>query len=256
MFSGWADTISKGLDYFFLPFEFPVYFGKLVHLILSQRSLPRELIRLKKHLQWFKNKNFKTIIDVGANTGPFAFAARVLLPDVHIYAFEPLPDCYEKLLKNLTHYGQFDAFNSAVGEKTGEIWMWRSDFSESSSLLAMGDLHKRTFPHTAKTNSIKVMITRLDDMLEKLHLESPVLLKIDVQGYEDKVIKGAERTLKKVDWIITELSYQSLYEGQALFEDVYQLLINSGFRFAGNMDALYSPLDGNILQSDGIFYKK
>jgi len=134
--------------------------------------------------------------------------------------------------------------------------MWESEFSESSSVLAMGDLHKKTFPHTAHTNSIKVPIARLDDFIGRIQFDPPVLLKIDVQGYEDQVIRGADKVLKKVDCIISEVSFQPLYEGQALFGEIYQLMDDLGFNFAGFMDSLISPKDGSILQSDGIFYRK
>jgi hypothetical protein len=69
------------------------------------------------------------------------------------------------------------------------------------------------------------------------------------------VITGAVNTLKKVDWVMTEMSFSPLYEGQPLFDEIYRSLIASGFKFGGNMEALYSPLDGSILQSDGIFYR-
>jgi len=255
MFAGWADKISKGLNYLFLPFEFPKYFGQLLNWTLIQRSLPRELIHWKTHKNWFQARGFKTIIDVGANTGPFSFAARVCLPDAQIYAFEPLPDCFNQLVKNLTSFGNFTAYQTAVGDQKGQMEMWKNDFSESSSLLPIGELHKQTFPHTANTQAVHVPISRLDDYLEKMNLIPPVLLKIDVQGYEDKVIKGAEKTLKKMDWVMIEMSFKPLYEGQPLFDEIYQSLISSGLKFAGNMEALYSPLDGNVLQSDGIFYR-
>jgi len=256
MFDGWAETISKGLNYLFLLFEFPQHFGRIIGWTLSQRSLPRELIRLKKYAQWFKNRDFKTILDVGANAGPFAFAARSLLPAARIYAFEPLPDCHRRLEENLSPLGNFQAFRTAIGNQRGEIEMWKSEFSESSSILAMGDLHKMAFPHTASANSIKVPISRLDDFIEQILFTPPVLLKIDVQGYEDHVILGAEKVMKKVDCIIIEISFQPLYKGQALFGEIYQLLNENGFHFEGFMDSLLSPKDGSVLQSDGIFYRK
>jgi FkbM family methyltransferase len=255
MLSDWIDKTIKGFNYLFLPFEFPKFFGQILDWTFTQRSLPRELIHWKTHKNWFQSRGFKTIIDLGANAGPFSFAARAFLPDAQIYAFEPLPDCYERLVKNLTPFGNFTAFQSAIGDQSGQMEMWKSEFSESSSILAMGELHKKNFPHTANTQAVPVPISRLDDYINKMDLVPPILLKIDVQGYEDKVIKGAVNTLKNIDWVMIEMSFRPLYEGQPLFDNIYRSLITSGFKFAGNMEALYSPLDGSILQSDGIFYR-
>jgi hypothetical protein len=56
-----------------------------------------------------------------------------------------------------------------------------------------------------------------------------------------------------LDWGMTEMSFRPLYEGQSLFDTIYRSLITSGFKFEGNMEALYSPLDGSILQSGGTY---
>ena len=256
MFSGWADFLSKGFQYFFTPMEFPSNFLKIARLIFSQRSLVRELIRLKPYRNWFASHAFNTIIDVGANTGPFSFAMRLLLPESRIFAFEPLPQCYKKLVRNLDPMGKFTAFQTAIGEEQAEAQMWQSEFSESSSLLPMGDLHKQAFPHTSNAQLVNVPLATLDDYLDKIEFNPPVLLKIDVQGYEDKVIRGATKTLKHVDWIITELSFKTLYKGQPLFAEMYQLLTFHGFRYAGNFDVLISPTDGSVLQMDGMFYRE
>ncbi len=256
MFSKWIDFLSKGLQYLFLPLEFPAHFFRIIALTFFQRSLVRGLIHLKTYRQWFIARKFKTIIDVGANSGPFAFSARLLQPGAHIYAFEPLPTCYNRLIKNLSPMGNFNAFQSAIGDQEGEVEMWESGFSESSSILPMDELHKQIFPHTAELHPLRVSISRLDTFLNQIKFEPPVLLKIDVQGYEDKVLAGAVKTLMYVDWIITEMSFQPLYKDQALFSDIYQWLSNKGFKFAGNMDNLVSPSDGSILQTDGIFYRE
>lgn len=256
MFSGWANFLGKGFQYLFTPAEFPSHFFKIIQLTFSQRSLVRELIRLKPHRKWFVSHPFNTIIDIGANTGPFSFAMRLLLPESQIFAFEPLPLCYKNLVKNLAPMGKFTAFQTAIGDEQAEVEMWQSEFSESSSLLPMDDLHKQAFPHTANAQLVNVPLAPLDDYLDKLEFNSPVLLKIDVQGYEDKVIRGASKTLKHVDCIITELSFKTLYEGQPLFAEMYQLVTSCGFRYAGNFDVLLSPTDGSVLQVDGIFYRE
>ena len=59
------------------------------------------------------------------------------------------------------------------------------------------------------------------------------LLNIDVQGYEYHVFQGAVETLKNVEWIITEVNFQEMYEGGKLFDDLNDFLIKQGFKLEG-----------------------
>jgi hypothetical protein len=67
------------------------------------------------------------------------------------------------------------------------------------------------------------------------------------------VLDGADELLKRVDYLISEVSYQTLYENQVLFDGLYDFLKSKDFRFAGNFDSLLSPENGAILQSDALF---
>lgn len=250
-----TEVLSKTVQYAFLPLQFHQRFLKIIELTFSQRGLVAELIRLKPHQHWFQHMGIQTILDVGANTGPFAFAMRTLLPDAQIYSFEPLPDCHARLVANLSPYGKFQAFCTAVGEKSGDLTFYRSSFAESSSALPMGALHKRSFPWTAENISIQVPVARLDDFLPVMKLQGATLLKIDVQGYEDRVLRGATQTLEQVQAVMTEVSYQPLYEGQVLFEGMYDFMLSHGFHYVGTLESLFSPLDGSILQSDALFIR-
>jgi FkbM family methyltransferase len=250
-----SGLMIKGIEYFALPFQYPRHFLPLLGKVLSNRSLVHEMPRLTPHRLWIQKMDFQTVIDIGSYIGSFAFAMRHILPQAQIYSFEPLQDNYIQLVKNLDPLGHFQAFNTAIGEKTGQLEFNRSDFSPSSSALEMGELHRQAFPHSAHSTRISVPVACLDDYLEKMTLTSPVLLKIDVQGFEDSVLRGAGQVLKQVDHLEIEVSYQPLYAGQVLFKDINQMLMEAGFRFAGNLDSMLSPLDGSILQSDAIFIK-
>lgn len=82
-----------------------------------------------------------------------------------------------------------------------------------------------------------------------------MLVKIDVQGYEDRVIRGGQRVISRAKVLIVETSFQTLYDGQPLFEDIYDTLLKMGFRYIGALWQLRSPLNGSILQADSIFVK-
>ena len=256
MIGNWVEKCYKGMRYLALPFDYPRWFGLLWKTLLTDRLLAHELARLQAQRAWFEKAGFKTLVDVGANTGAFSFAMRLMLPECQIYAFEPLPDCFKALERNLGSLGRFKGFCSAIGERSGEVSFYRSQQSASSSLLPMGDLHRQAFPWTAELSRVNVPLAKLDDFLPQMQLLKPMLLKIDVQGYEDKVLQGADGVLSQADYLLTEVSYRPLYEGQPLFGEMNDILKSRGFIYAGSFDALISPLDGSILQSDALFVRK
>ena len=90
----------------------------------------------------------------------------------------------------------------------------------SSSLAAMLPSHEAAFPGSEVVREEPVEVRRLDDLVreEEIALRPPVLMKIDVQGYEDRVIEGAGAVMDRIDTMIVEMSLVSLYEGQILFE--------------------------------------
>lgn len=255
MASSFSNTLLKGIEYFSLPFQYPHLFLRLMGKVILNRSLVSELPHLTPHRAWFRSIDIKTVIDIGGFIGSFAFAVRTILPEVQIFSFEPLQENYIQLVKNLTPLGKFQAFQTALGDHNGELDFYRSGFTASSSALEMGSLHQKTFPHTAHSVKVRVPVARLDDYFVQVTQESPVLLKLDVQGYEDAVLRGAPKILKIVDYLLTEVSYQPLYEGQVLFNGLYKMLVSKGFQFAGNFDSLLSPVDGSILQSDALFVR-
>ena len=235
---------------------------KLIHWLLNKfgyqlRNPKKEAEQLKiQKWNFLKKIPIKTIIDVGANEGQFVEEILNIFPLAEIYSFEPLGDCYEKLMSNFRNNEKVHTYNFALGEQDGEITFSRSSASPSSSILKMGDLHKKLYPHTANLVEEKVKIKRLDDVFADVNLENEVLLKIDVQGAEEKVIKGGSSVLKKANMIITEVSYATLYENQPLFRDMMNLLERYGFSYIGNMEQFANPLTGAPLFADAIFVKK
>jgi FkbM family methyltransferase len=204
---------------------------------------------------WLLNSNIKTVFDVGANTGQFARAIHEVLPKAFIYSFEPLPDCSMQLQKTMANIENFRAFNAALGERNGEEVFYRSEWSPSSSLLPMKQLHKQNFPFTAGESRETVKVRRLDDCARELTIDNEILIKLDVQGAEDKVIAGGEELIRRAKVLIVETSMDSLYEKQPLFADIFKLLQDLGFRYKGALTQAFSPLDGSVLYADSIFIR-
>jgi len=199
--------------------------------------------------------DIKTVIDVGAHAGEFAQMIMGIIPKAQIISFEPQQAEFQQLQRSMGHRSRFKAFNFAVGDNNGTTSFHRSGYSQSSSLLPMANLHKQAFPESASETQETVEIRTLDDALKRYPLEPEILLKIDVQGYEDRVILGARSTLAKCKLIIIEVSFRELYEGQPLFDTVYKMLNTEGFAYMGNLYQLLNPLDGSPLQADALFVR-
>ena len=228
------------------PFQFP---STLLHL--AKGAHLGTLLTLRD--SWIRHAKIRTIIDVGAHAGEFALTARALLPQARIYSFEPLPGGCRALRRKMRGDAAHTTFEVALGDESGEATFYRNDFSKSSSLLPMLRLHKEAFPWTTGETPLQVRVARLDDFLGELTLTPETLLKVDVQGFEDRVLRGAARVLPQVQYVLVEVSFRPLYEGQALFSDVNTFLAEAGFRYAGNVDQLLSPLDNTVLQADALF---
>ena len=195
----------------------------------------------------------KMILDIGANDGFSVKQFRKIFPSATILSFEPLADCFSKVESVIQQSPPGRAFHCALGDEDGTAVIYKSDFSPSSSLLPMDDLHRTELPHTAKGTEEQIQVRRLDGLLPELRLEFPLIAKLDVQGFEDRVIRGGELILKQAAAIVAELSSYPLYEGQASFPGVHSQLEAMGFVFRGTIDQMYSSKDGRILQFDALF---
>ncbi|HEY9637597.1 MAG TPA: FkbM family methyltransferase [Coleofasciculaceae cyanobacterium] len=249
--------IRNALKGFFSLFGFQIIKSHLGILITKDDIITYQTTPLEEDkFKWLQNMNINTVIDVGAHKGEFALQLYTILPNARFYCFEPLPDIFLELQANLKDLNNFSIFNLAVGDQQGEITMYRSSFSPSSSIRKMADIHKNNFPYTSGGKLENVEINALDKITNKLELEDNILLKIDVQGYEDKVIQGGSHILERSKVIIIETSFYELYERQALFGDIHKLLAERGFVYSGNWEETKSPNDGLPLQQDSIFIKR
>jgi FkbM family methyltransferase len=208
---------------------------------------------------WLTGLGIKTVLDVGANVGDFAKLAREVFPDAAIYSFEPLPDCFAQLRSALPGDVNFFPIEAGVGRRDEALDFYRSFHSPSSSFLKMEELHKEAFPYTSDGQAqepLKIQVRTLDGLLADKEIEEPILLKIDVQGFELEAIAGATKALERSKVVVIEMSFANLYEGQPLFHDVYEEMYRHGFRFHGSLAQMHHPATGEVVQTDAIFVKE
>jgi FkbM family methyltransferase len=197
----------------------------------------------------------QTIIDVGANIGQFAIASSSIYPQAIIYSFEPNPGCVAKMKRNVSHKKNINIFAMGLGDHDAMFDLHINSHSHSSSFLALSDNHKQVFPDAVEKRRISVNVKTLDHIFQDIQLTPPILLKLDVQGFEAAVLAGASETLQKVDYILVETSFKELYKGEAIFRDLLSMIEVSGFSFLRPIDFLTDDNTGEVLQMDALFCK-
>ena len=85
-------------------------------------------------------------------------------------------------------------------------------------------------------------------------IQDDILIKIDVQGVEDRVLRGGETLFKRAKAVIIEVNTEHLYEGQAKFEDLFEILTSYGYQYGGNLEQHYDS-SGKLLFFDAVFLK-
>ena len=243
----------------------------LVNKLIRGLSLFEDLRFIKAALTWpkFSLTSFlmvsrltrqgikpRTVIDVGGNVGQFAVASARLFPGARIYSFEPVPECVSALKKIEGREKNITLFPVAIGEKEGTVEMNVNTHTHSSSVLPLANAHKEAFPEARVERTVSVTLSTLDKELSDIELLAPVLLKIDVQGFEPMVIKGAAKTLKNVDYVLLEASFKPMYEGELTFDEIVAIMDRCGFDFSRPIDWLSSLDTGEVLQMDALFVRR
>ena len=221
---------------------------------LSQRLRRAEKIssRTKSYFRRLEQiAQFHTVVDVGAHIGEFATSCAVCLPGVPIHCFEPLPACQESLQTLSARYEMITVHPFALGEVEGSIKINQNDYRPSSSILAMMDRHRELWPKTMHGHVIEGQIRRLDSF--NALFEEPLLLKLDVQGYEKHVLRGAEAVLNKAAVIQLEILFAPLYDGQPDFRDIMNHLGERGFRFLEFSDERRMGPNRDLVYADAVF---
>jgi FkbM family methyltransferase len=192
-----------------------------------------------------------TVIDVGAHSGQFALLVRSECPKAKVISFEPQPEPGAQYRRFLGASAELRMV--ALGETMGEATLNVTRASDSSSLLPIGEEQVTRFPGTDRVAELTVPVSTLDtEFPDPCSLAGPVLLKIDVQGFELAVLRGAAGLLAVAQWIYVELSFVELYSGQPLAPAVIRFLDDHGFEMSGAFNMSEGP-NGESVQADFLF---
>lgn len=159
------------------------------------------------------------VIDVGANIGRWSLLSARLFQTQKIYSFEPFLDTYNRLKKNIALNSSLDieSFNLALNNKSELVAM--TTLSEKNSGM--------NFISNIKTDSTnQVKSVTLDSFVHTHNIKKVDLMKIDVEGFEMNVLKGAEKMIQQHHpVIICEIDDKLLAKNKTSPKNVFDFLI-------------------------------
>ncbi len=179
----------------------------------NNKILKRYLKRLDPIYLWMKKLNLKepTILDIGANIGMYSICYSKIFYKSKIFAFEPVKKNYEILVSNINK------------NKIKTIYPKNFGFLDKRRTLKIGipdskiherykkDINDGLFSIFAKNKKFKIKVITVDNFTKKIKLKRIDFIKIDVEGAESLVLKGANKTIRKYKPII-QLEFNKLTE--------------------------------------------
>ena len=212
------------------------------------------LARKKKLLESYA---IDVILDVGANSGQFAEQMRKVIGfSGRIISFEPLISAFELLKINAKTDPKWEIVNCALGDAEAKQYINIAGNSYSSSILNMLPTHLKSAPESKYIGRELVEIKTLDSIINGLcSMEDNVYLKIDTQGFESRVIKGAERSLLQISTIQLEMSLIPLYQDELLFSNLHSILSKKGYSMVSIEQGIVDKNSGQLLQVDAVYHR-
>lgn len=150
-----------------------------------------------------------TFVDVGANNGYYTvLAAAIMRGTGVIWSFEPASPARARLLENmrLNNLGNVRVSDSALSDADGYSWLYANDFDDGQNTM--------TRPFRGYIRTEKVKTARMDALLDGMSVD---LVKIDVEGYEERVIDGMDGVLSANPAIRIIMEWNSKYSTSVFF---------------------------------------
>ncbi len=194
------------------------------------------------------------IIDVGANIGQFAESALAFQPLAQVHCFEPVANAFTRLTSRLRDLGDIHCNRVALDNSAGERELVVRRFDQCTSFLELGEAMADGIYglDLSPTHSEMVTVQKLSGYVFEHRLTTIDLLKLDVQGFELEVLRGAETVLPQIRWIYAEAQFQEMYAGGPLFHEIAGFLHARGFDLV-RMTSFRFDDRGDLLECDMIF---
>jgi FkbM family methyltransferase len=181
-------------------------------------------------------KEGDVVLDIGANIGTVALESAALTGcNGRIFAFEPHPRIFKYLNSNIkiNNFKNIETFNTALGDHEGTI-MLTDNYSDDQNKVQLD---------SSSRNIHKISIRPLDNILidRLMNIDRIALMKIDVEGYELFVIRGARKILSRCECVYIESYEEHFNKYGYTTSDMLNILENNGFY-------LYKRNDGRFMR--------
>ena len=194
-------------------------------------------IHQKRISKFLQNRSIKTIIDVGAHKGEFAQNALQIESVNKIIAFEPQKKIFSLLKEKFSDNDKVVLNNFALSEKVEKRIMKINKMTATSTLNHEINNDSLYFKFKSfllyQKNSIideeEINTTTFDAFFNGEIFDENTLLKIDTEGYELKVLKGSNRKIKEIKYVLIENQFSRMYKN-VNFKDCHQFLESKNFR--------------------------
>ena len=177
-----------------------------------------------------------TIFDVGANDGQTALELREAFPEAHLHCFEPTPSTHARLTGRLAGMPRLSLYPVALGATAGTAVLHCFESSLLNTLAADAPFIQR-FPGVTEsaTGQVEASVRTIDEVCRSEKIDRISLLKIDTEGFELEVLRGAEGMLTagKIDFIVAEITDAAPLAAnqRGNLVSLIELLHPHGFRF-------------------------
>ncbi|GAB1371734.1 [alpha-L-fucopyranosyl-(1-_3)-alpha-L-rhamnopyran osyl-(1-_3)-2-O-methyl-alpha-L-rhamnopyranosyl] dimycocerosyl phenol-phthiocerol 2'''-O-methyltransferase [Candidatus Kapaibacterium sp.] len=228
------------------------FFPQLSYKYLGYKN-PHYIQRVKviNHL------GINVFFDIGANIGHYAHSLRNFGYKGKIVSFEPMNAEFQVLTNRAVSDENWLTCNYGFGNSDEELDINISKNSVSSSLLKVNSELTEIVPETAYIGTEKVKIYKIDSIIDDfIDEKSKLFIKIDAQGYESEIIKGATNSLNKIIGFKLELPFFELYNTEKTFLELVNFMDSIGFRLIYIEPGWNNPITGFSIEADGIFVKK
>lgn len=171
------------------------------------------------------------LFDVGANIGQTRNYFRFHIPAAKIYSFEPVKGTYQQLEKSASGDTNCVLENMALGDEAGEKTIRLFD----ADMTVLNSLRDDVMNSNANAKEETIQIDTLDHYCDINNIKKIDLLKIDTEGFEINVLKGAEEMLQNgsISFVYCETGFQKTNQRNTYFPELTEHLSRHGYYFFG-----------------------